>query len=83
MPPTKREPAPKNIDALLNPRNVALVGASDRDGHWSKRVFDNLRRFGFAGAVYPVNPNRADIWGIPCFNSLAATPQAQIGRAHV
>ena len=65
----------KNIEALLNPRNVALVGASDRDGHWSKRVFDNLRRFGFAGAVYPVNPNRTEIWGTPCFKSLAATPQ--------
>jgi acyl-CoA synthetase (NDP forming) len=76
MPPTKRESAPKNIAALLNPRNVALVGASDRDGHWSKRVFDNLHRFGFAGGVYPVNPNRAEIWGTPCFNSLAATPQA-------
>ncbi len=75
-PMTKLEPAPKNIDALLNPRNVALVGASDRDGHWSKRVFDNLRRFGFAGGVYPVNPNRSEIWGTPCFHSLALAPQA-------
>jgi acetyltransferase len=75
-PMTKLEPTPKNIDALLNPRNVALVGASDRDGHWSRRVFENLSRFGFAGSVYPVNPNRAEIWGAACFHSLALTPQA-------
>jgi acetyltransferase len=75
MDATKLKPAAKNIEALLHPRSVALVGASDRDGHWSKRVFDNLRRFGFAGGVYPVNPNRAEIWGTPCFESLASTPQ--------
>jgi acetate---CoA ligase (ADP-forming) len=75
MHPTNPNSPPKNIDALLNPRNVALVGASDRDGHWLKRVFDNLRRFGFPGGVFAVNPNRAEIWGLPCFKSLAATPQ--------
>ncbi len=65
------------IERLFNPRNVVLVGASDRAvDHWSRRVFDNLRRFGFAGPVIPVNPNRKEIWGAPCFPRLDALPEA-------
>jgi acetyltransferase len=64
------------IARLFHPNSVVLVGASDRPGHWSRRVFDNLRRFGFAGRVFPVNPGRADIWGVPCFPTLAALPEA-------
>jgi acetyltransferase len=65
----------KDIEGLLNPRNVALVGASDRNGHWSRRVWDNLRRFRFDGGVFPVNPNRADVWGGPCFASFDTMPE--------
>src|SRR5215468_9235133 len=64
------------IERLFHPRNVALVGASDRPDHWSGRVFDNLRRFGFAGRVFPVNPNRSEIWGTACFPDLRALPEA-------
>jgi len=63
------------IAALFHPRNVALIGASDRPGHWSQRVFDNLKRFGFAGEVFPVNPNRKEIWGVPCHPRVDALPQ--------
>src|SRR5262249_2240299 len=64
------------IERLFHPRNVVLVGASDRPDHWSGRVFDNLRRFGFAGRVFPVNPNRSEIWGTRCFPNLKALPEA-------
>lgn len=68
----------RNKDAighLFHPNNVALVGASDRAGHWSQRVYDNLKRFGFAGGVFPVNPNRAEIWGAACYPRLDALPE--------
>ena len=64
---------PFDIGALMAPRNVALVGASDRN--WSPRVWDNLVRFGFAGGVYPVNPGRAEIWGARCHASLEDLPE--------
>jgi acetyltransferase len=64
------------IERLFHPRNAVLVGASDRPDHWSRRVWDNLERFGFAGKVFPVNPNRKDIWGTACFPSLDALPEA-------
>src|SRR5262245_3466154 len=63
------------IERLFHPRNVVLVGASDRPDHWSRRVFDNLKRFGFAGRVLPVNPNRREIWETPCFPDLKALPE--------
>ena len=63
----------KNIDALFAPRNVVLVGASDKN--WSPRVWDNLHRFGFEGQVFPVNPNRGEMWGARCYPSLADLPE--------
>ncbi len=63
----------KNIGALFAPRNVVLVGASDRN--WAPRIWDNLARFGFEGQVYPVNPNRKEIWGTACYASIAELPE--------
>ena len=40
----------------MAPRNVVLVGASDRN--WAPRIWDNLKRFGYEGQVFPVKPNR-------------------------
>ncbi len=62
-----------DLSALFAPRNVALVGASDRN--WSPRVWANLQRFGFAGSVYPINPNRETMWGVRCYPDLAALPE--------
>src|SRR6266545_4150152 len=71
-------PKSKNeaIERLFHLRNVVLVGASDRPDHWSRRVWDNLKRFRFAGKVFPVNPNRREIWGTACFPNLQALPEA-------
>ena len=63
----------KNIGALFAPRNVVLVGASDRN--WAPRIWDNLARFGFEGQVYPVNPNRSEIWGVRCYSSISELPE--------
>lgn len=63
------------LDALFHPRNVVLVGASDRPGHWSGRVWGNLARFGFKGGRYAVNPNRREIFGAHCYASLAELPE--------
>ena len=62
----------KNIEALFAPRSVALVGASDKN--WSARVWENLQRFGYQGPIYPINPNRQEIWGLRCYASLDELP---------
>ncbi len=63
------------VEALLNPRNVVLVGASDRPGHWSARVHSNLARYGFAGNVYLVNPRREALFGERTYRSVADLPE--------
>src|SRR4051812_9598929 len=63
-----------NVGALFAPRNIVLVGASDRN--WSARVHGILDRLGYAGSIYLVNPNRSELWGRKCYPSLAALPEA-------
>jgi len=67
--------AQAKVAALLNPRNVVIVGASDAPGSWALRAFQNLRRYGFPGAVYPVNPRRETVWNMRCYASFAALPE--------
>ncbi|MHA7678872.1 acetate--CoA ligase family protein [Cupriavidus sp. PET2-C1] len=65
-----------NILELLAPRSVAILGASDNPIKAGGRPIDYMRRYGFAGRVYPVNPNRAQIQGLQAYPELAALPDA-------
>jgi acyl-CoA synthetase (NDP forming)/RimJ/RimL family protein N-acetyltransferase len=47
----------RHLDALLKPRSVALIGASARPGSVGAFLLDKLTDGGFAGEVWPVNPN--------------------------
>src|SRR5579872_906296 len=69
------EAARRKVAALTAPRNVVIVGASDRPASWAQRVWQNLGRHGFAGPIYPVNPNRSAVWGQRCFPDLGALPE--------
>jgi acyl-CoA synthetase (NDP forming) len=77
MPALTQDQKLEGVRALLNPRSVAIVGASDRPGNWSMRVFETLRRFNFPGPIYPVNPRNTTVWnGETCYPSLADLPDA-------
>jgi acyl-CoA synthetase (NDP forming) len=66
----------EGVRALFAPRNIAIVGASDRPGNWSGRVYRALRKFSFPGKIYPVNPRNQTVWdGQTCYPSLAALPE--------
>jgi acetyltransferase len=45
----------RNLDQLLNPQSVALIGASSRTGSLGAIIWKNLTSAGFAGNIYPVN----------------------------
>ncbi len=66
----------RNLEFLLRPRSVALVGASDKARSLGAVVARNLLRGGFAGPLYPVNPHLAAIEGMPVFASAAVLPAA-------
>lgn len=60
---------------LLYPRSIALVGASDDVQKTGGRPLQFLRCSGFAGTIYPINPNRAQVQGEQAWPSLAALPE--------
>jgi len=66
----------EKVAALTAPRNVVLVGASDRPGSWAARVWHNLNRYEFPGPIYLINPRRSEIWDQPCYPDFQALPQA-------
>jgi acyl-CoA synthetase (NDP forming) len=60
-----------NLSRLLRPRSIALFG-----GGWAVNVAAQLKKSGFDGEIWPVNPKRADILGVPCLTSIDDLPSA-------
>ncbi|MGZ5356551.1 MAG: acetate--CoA ligase family protein [Solirubrobacterales bacterium] len=65
-----------DLTPLLEPRSVAVVGASDKPDSYGGNVLENLRRAGYEGAVHGVNPGRETARGYPCVPTLADLPEA-------
>ncbi len=59
------------MDVFFHPASIAVIGASNRG--IGRFVILNLLA-GFTGRIYPVNPNHAEIEGVPCFPSIEAIP---------
>ena len=63
------------LDTLFAPRSVALIGASPQPRSVGNVVLNNLKRGGFAGRLWLVNPNYAEIDGLPCVPAVADLPE--------
>ena len=63
------------LQNLMNPRTLAIVGASERPEAIGTRVLNNLRIMGFPGSIYLVNPRYTSLNGERCYPSLAALPE--------
>jgi acetate---CoA ligase (ADP-forming) len=61
------------IRSLLEPKSIAVVGASQRRGRGTG-VVANLRDAGFAGQIFAVNPRYEEVLGYKCYPSVAALP---------
>ncbi|MEZ4572906.1 MAG: CoA-binding protein [Thermomicrobiales bacterium] len=68
------EAASHPLYPLFYPRAVAVVGASPKGGY-GLSVINGLRMIGFEGSIYPVNPNHAEIAGLPSYPGIAAIPE--------
>lgn len=68
-------PATHRLEALLNARSVAVVGASADPGKISGRPIAYMLARGYQGAIYPVNPGREEVQGLRCYPSIAAIGQ--------
>ncbi len=63
-----------NIDALMRPQSIAVVGASSTPGKIGYTVVKNLLDSKYGGKIYPINPKDPEILGIPCFKSVLDVP---------
>src|SRR5258708_14951400 len=64
----------KSIHAMLHPRNIVLVGATDKPGNYAERIWTNLIKYQYEGGLFPVNSKRETIWGVPCYKDFASLP---------
>jgi acyl-CoA synthetase (NDP forming)/GNAT superfamily N-acetyltransferase len=64
----------RSIGRLLRPTSVAVVGASNDVGKIGSAVFQNLLRAGFAGPLYPINPEARSIHGVRAYPTLSDVP---------
>jgi acetyl coenzyme A synthetase (ADP forming)-like protein len=63
-----------NLDSIFRPGSIALVGASRTPSTIGWMLLDNLLRYGYTGAVYPVNPKARAVHGVPAWPSVSSIP---------
>lgn len=66
----------RNLQHLLAPKSVALIGASNREGSVGAIVARNLRHGAFRGPLHFVNPKGGVVAGQECFTSVTDLPEA-------
>jgi acetyltransferase len=62
------------LDMFFAPRNVAVIGASERPGSVGRTLMWNLLTNPFGGTIFPINGKLANVLGVKCWPSLAALP---------
>ncbi len=78
-----------NMRAILAPRSIAIVGASDDVDKWGGSALRNILDGDFEGAVYPVNPKGGNFFGLQVYPSIDDLPEAPdlallaVGGRHV
>jgi len=64
------------LRAALEPRSIAIVGASDNPHKVGGRPILYMKRYGYRGAIYPINPGRAEVQGIKAYPAIGEVPEA-------
>jgi len=63
------------IDRMFNPKIVALIGATDKEGTVGEATLKNLLIGKGKHTVYPVNPSHEMVAGLKCYPNIAAIPE--------
>jgi acetyltransferase len=66
------------LNHLFAPRSLAVVGASPREHSVGRKILRNLKAAGFEGPIRLVNPNHAEVEGIPAIKHIDALPQTDL-----
>ena len=74
-PPTTQPGRFAGLTPLLAPRSIAILGASNDPARIGGRPIAYMKAQNFQGAIYPVNPNRAEVQGLRAYPSVADLPE--------
>ncbi|MGD2142762.1 MAG: CoA-binding protein [Candidatus Bathyarchaeota archaeon] len=66
--------AKEALDKILNPKSVAVVGASTDPFKWGNMLLASIQKSGFEGEIYPVNPSAEEILGLKCYTNVREIP---------
>ncbi len=61
------------MEAFFNPRSVAIIGATPKEGKVGRVIVENFKRR-FKGRIYPINPKYEEILGLKCYPSVKDVP---------
>ena len=64
-----------DLDKILNPKSIAVIGASDKEGSVGYALMKNLTQQGYKGKVYPINIRKDEILGIRTYKSVDQLPE--------
>jgi len=64
------------ITKLLQPKSIAVVGASAQPGKIGYTVISNLIKGGYKGKIYPINPTANEILSLPVYPSVSVVPES-------
>ncbi len=73
--PAVAAPRTQYMEGFFKAKTVAVVGASATPGKVGYCVLDSLANYDFQGKVFPINPTRDEILGVPCYPDLASVPE--------
>lgn len=62
------------LDAIFNPKSIAVIGASKKPGTIGNQVMQNLIDSGYAGQLYPINPTATEILARQCYATIKDVP---------
>jgi acetate---CoA ligase (ADP-forming) len=64
------------VERLLRPRHVAIIGASGDPTKLTGRPIGYLKKYGFSGQIFPVNPRLSEIGDLTCYPDIQSLPTA-------
>ena len=66
-------PVPE-LDPIMYPQSVAVIGASSAFGKWGQLILTNIVAGGFEGKIFPVNPKETSLCGLPVYKRISDIP---------
>lgn len=65
---------PNPLEAFFHPKNVAVIGATEKPGTVGRTLLVNLLKTPFGGSVFPINPNHSSVLGVKAYPHVSDLP---------